>query len=66
MKRVDGFNNTDMSFPFVNLGLAYWLTGRFDKAMEVLTEGLSHREAAHGRDDKESFMYVSLGYDAGF
>ena len=57
MQRVDGFKWTDMSFPFVNLGLAYWLTDRLEDAVETLMEGLGHREDVHGVDDKESFMY---------
>ena len=57
MQRVDGFKWTDMSLPFVNLGLAYWLTNRLEDAVETLMEGLGHREAVHGVDDKESFMY---------
>ena len=60
MHRVDDFKWTDVSFPFVNLGLAYWLTNRLGKAIEILLEGLGHREAVHGVDDKESFMYVPL------
>ena len=60
MQRVDNFKWTDVSFPFVNLGLAYWLTDRLEKATETLLEGLGHREAVYGVDDKESFMYVPL------
>ena len=60
MQRVENFEWTDVSFPFVNLGLAYWLTNRLEEAMKTLMEGLGHREAVHGVDDKESFMYVSL------
>lgn len=58
MQHVENFKWTDVSFPFVNLGLAYWLTDRLEKATETLMEGLRYREAAHGVDDKESFMYV--------
>lgn len=58
MKRVDNWSWTDMSFPFVNLGLAYWLMGRLDEATVTLMEGLGHREAAYGFDDRESFMYI--------
>lgn len=60
MQRVGNFKWTDVSFPFVNLGLAYWLTDRLDKATETLLEGLGHREAVYGVNDKESFMYVPL------
>lgn len=55
-QRLENFVPTDMSFPFVNLGLAYWLTGRLDEALETLLEGLGHREALFGVDDSDSFM----------
>jgi hypothetical protein len=50
------FSPADFSFPYVNLGLAYWLTDRQDQAMDTLLEGLRYREAKFGRDDKQSFM----------
>lgn len=50
------FAPADFSFPYVNLGLAFWLTDRQDQAMETLLEGLHYREAVFGRDDKQSFM----------
>ena len=52
------FDPTDISFPMVNLGLAFWFTGRLEEASAVLQEGLGHREAKFGKDDKTSFMYV--------
>ncbi len=56
MKRLENFSRTDMSFPFVNLGLAYWLMALLDEAMDTLLEGLRDREAAYGPDDNKSFM----------
>lgn len=50
------FHPTDTSFPYVNLGLAYWLMDQYDDAMEHLLLGLRHREDAYGVDDNHSFM----------
>ena len=47
---------TDTSLPKVNLGLAYWLTQRYDEASSTITEALREREAKFGKDDKESFI----------
>lgn len=58
MKRVDDFQWTDVSFPLVNLGLAYWFTNQLEEASKTLLEGLRHREDAYGVGDKESFMCV--------
>jgi len=58
MCKVEGFKSTMISLPIVNLGLAYWITDRHGEALRVLKEGLAEREAAFGKDDKESFMYV--------
>jgi tetratricopeptide (TPR) repeat protein len=54
--RMTSFAPAEFSFPYVNLGLAFWLTGRFDQAKNTLEEGLRHRVAAFGRDDNRSFM----------
>lgn len=45
------FAPAEFSFPYVNLGLAYWLTDRLDLAEQTLEEGLRHRVAAFGHDD---------------
>lgn len=50
------FQPTETSFAYVNLGLAYWLMGRYDDAMKHLLTGLKHREDAYGIDDNHSFM----------
>ncbi|KAF2969761.1 hypothetical protein GQX73_g3870 [Xylaria multiplex] len=50
------FEITDLSFPYVNLGLARWLMGRYDDAIIVLFKGLSDREKSYGSDDNHSFI----------
>ena len=55
-RMLDDFHPTDTSFPYVNLGLAYWLMDRHDDAIEHLLTGLKHREVAYGVDDNHSFM----------
>lgn len=50
------FTLLDVSFPYVNLGLALWLQDQHDDAMETLLEGLAAREEAFGKNDKDSFM----------
>jgi hypothetical protein len=55
-QQVKGFSPAEFSFPYVNLGLAYWLTSRLDLAQTTLEEGLQHREAKFGIDDTQSFM----------
>lgn len=55
-RQVKGFSPADFSFPYVNLGLAYWLTNRLELAQTTLEEGLRHREAKFGINDTQSFM----------
>jgi tetratricopeptide (TPR) repeat protein len=55
-KAKEGFDPTDVSFPMVNLGLAYWMTSRYSEAVKTIEQGLKDREDKFGRDDKESFM----------
>lgn len=55
-QEVKGFSPAEFSFPYVNLGLAYWLTGRLDLAQATLEEGLRYREDKFGIDDTQSFM----------
>ena len=55
-ERLKTFKPTDVSFPYVNLGLAYWFTGRHEEAIITLTQGLRDREAEYGVDDHVSFM----------
>lgn len=56
MRSLENLPRTMLSFPLVNLGLAYWLMGRVEESLSVLLEGLSDREAAFGVNDRESFM----------
>lgn len=56
MRKVEGFEQTMISLPNVNLGLAYWLTDRHDDALIALKGGLEDRERRFGKGDKESFM----------
>lgn len=56
MKMVDDRSWINMSLPFVNLGYAYLFMGRLEDAEATLLEGLGHREAEYGIDDKNSFM----------
>jgi tetratricopeptide (TPR) repeat protein len=56
MRSLENLPQTMLSFPLVNLGLAYWLMGRVEESLSVLLEGLSDREAAYGLNDRESFM----------
>lgn len=62
---LDEFDPSEMSFPFVNLGLAYWITDRLEEAKAVLEEGLGYREAAYGKDDNRSFMYDRKSFNSG-
>ena len=63
MKDTENFLWTDVSLPFVNMGLAYWLTGQLEDAVNILLEGLGHREAVYGVDDNQSFMYALVPLD---
>lgn len=55
-KQLANFTKTMISFPMVNLGLAYWLTNRYEESAQVLSEGLEDREAAFGVNDQVSFI----------
>jgi tetratricopeptide (TPR) repeat protein len=56
MKLVNGSKEVSNSFAKVNLGLAYWLTGRLNEAEAILIEGLQDRRDALGPNDRDSFM----------
>jgi tetratricopeptide (TPR) repeat protein len=43
------------SMEYSNLGLAYWMQGKHDEALEVLEKGLREREEGFGYMDNESF-----------
>ncbi|KAJ8110762.1 hypothetical protein OPT61_g6475 [Boeremia exigua] len=64
-QQMESFNPAEFSFPYVNLGLAYWLTDRLDLAQGILEEGLRHREARYGYDDDHSFITGRFLYALG-
>ena len=49
------FSRPMMSLPMVNLGLANWLLGDFEKALEILELALVDRKKAYGVDDSKDF-----------
>lgn len=56
MKQLDNYDPYKISLPLANLAYAYWLTGRFQEAVEALQEGMAYRAQEFGPDDRESFM----------
>lgn len=56
MKGLEDYKPYKISLPLANLGYAFWLTGRYPEAVQAFEEGLRHREAEFGPDDRESFM----------
>lgn len=56
MEMLDNFERWQISLPGVNLGVVYWLTGRYTEALNVLSKGLRDREKKFGFNDRESFM----------
>lgn len=56
MKSLKDYKPYKISLPLANLGYAFWLTGRLPEAVQAFEEGLRHREAEFGPDDRESFM----------
>lgn len=49
------FSRPMMSLPMVNLGLAHWLLGDLEQALEVLELALLDREKTFGVDDTVDF-----------
>jgi len=45
------FKKTMLALPSVNLGLAYWLQGEFDKASKIVEGALHDQEEVFGTDD---------------
>lgn len=56
MEKLDNYESWQISLPGVNLGVVYWLTGRYTEALDVLSQGLRDRERKFGFNDQESFM----------
>jgi hypothetical protein len=49
------FDSQYLALPTANLGLAYWLQGKYDEAESTLEHGLIVRETRWGPGDSESF-----------
>lgn len=60
MKEQDEYEDTMLGWPEPNLGLIYWIQGRYDEAEIVLNEILDIFVFALGIDDTESFKYVPI------
>lgn len=56
MEELDNYEPWQISLPGVNLGVVYWLTGRYTEALDILLQGLRDRETKFGPNDQESFM----------
>jgi tetratricopeptide (TPR) repeat protein len=56
MEKLDNYERWQVSLPGVNLGVVYWLTGRYIEALDILLQGLRDREKKFGLNDRESFM----------
>lgn len=57
---MTGYDDTLLSWPEPNLGLIYWVQGRYDEAKQVLQEILQIHEDAWGPDDEKTFKLVPL------
>ena len=56
MRKLDDFEETWISLPICNLGLAQWLQGNYAEALEILLKGLKDREDRYGAGDRVSFV----------
>ena len=56
IKRLRTYTKSIVSLPLANLGLSYWLQGKFDLAADVLLTGLKERADEFGEDEKGSFI----------
>ncbi|KAK3290456.1 P-loop containing nucleoside triphosphate hydrolase protein [Chaetomium fimeti] len=54
-EKIPGYTKDKRSLALVNLGLAYWLQGSWDRASEILELGLADREELYGYMDSHSF-----------
>jgi tetratricopeptide (TPR) repeat protein len=50
-QRMTNFALAEFSFLYINLGLAYWPTDRFEEAKDTFKEGLKHRVAVFSQDN---------------
>ena len=44
-----------LTIPLANLGVAYWIQGRYDESLNILERALADRERMYGPMDRESF-----------
>ncbi|KAK1775513.1 tetratricopeptide repeat domain-containing protein [Copromyces sp. CBS 386.78] len=54
-EKLPNYTKDMRSLALVNLGLAYWIQGKFDEATKVLELGLADREELYGVMDTHSF-----------
>ena len=53
-RNLQGYTELMLALPAANLGLAYWLQAKHERAAEVVDEAIRYRESQLGADDKES------------
>lgn len=59
MKQLENYEDTMLGWPEPNLGLIYWIQGRYKEADDTLQEILEIQTYAFGPDDTNSFKYVN-------
>jgi tetratricopeptide (TPR) repeat protein len=53
-RKLQGYTELMLALPAANLGLAYWLQGKHEKAAQVVDEAIRDRESKLGHNDTES------------
>ena len=53
-RELQDYTELMLALPTANLGLAYWLQGKYDKASQVVDEAIRSRESRLGHNDTES------------
>lgn len=46
------------SLALINLGLAFWLSHKYDQSFKILCQAKQEREEVLGPNDRQSMMYV--------
>ncbi|KAJ5697884.1 hypothetical protein N7488_011568 [Penicillium malachiteum] len=64
-ENIPDYTKDKRSLALVNLGLAYWLQGRLERASEVLELGLADREELYGLMDSHDFKTGRFLYALG-
>ena len=54
-RELPTFDLQMLAFPTANVGMAYWIMGKYAKAEAVIAQGLRERVQRWGENDKESF-----------